>query len=328
MRYLLAVLLLAALPARAEPFRIIVTDLETPLVVNSVFDLALREGYFTREGVEVEFVRVQQTPMALAALGAGEGEMANVGTDALLMQVVRGADDLRAVGSTDKALPFLIARRAGVALDGARYGVGRVGSVDHVLSMRVLEGQGVAVEGLQILPLGQPPVRAQALLAGEIDATTMSIGTWLALPSHDGLEVVVDPAAYRAAVPVVTKVNAVTQAVLEDRGDDLQAVLAALTLAARDFAAKPETWVDAMARARPDVSRATLEELSVAYAKAWSVNGGVQRQELEETAAWMFDTEDFAGLTPPAMAQWVDFVPMDAVLARIGTAEGMDAISR
>ena len=70
--------------AKAAPFRLIVTDLEPPLVPNSVMDLAAELGYFAREGVDVELVRVQQTPSALAALEAGEGEMANVSVDAVL----------------------------------------------------------------------------------------------------------------------------------------------------------------------------------------------------------------------------------------------------
>ena len=47
-------------------------------------DLAVELGYFDREGVEVELVRVQQTPSAVAALQAGEGEMANISVDAAL----------------------------------------------------------------------------------------------------------------------------------------------------------------------------------------------------------------------------------------------------
>ena len=91
---LLAGLLIALSPigsAKAAPFRLIVTELEPPLLPNSVMELALNEGYFTREGVEVELVRVQQTPSAIAAIAAGEGEMANIGLDALLQLHARGA---------------------------------------------------------------------------------------------------------------------------------------------------------------------------------------------------------------------------------------------
>ena len=85
-----AALLLAGMSmmAQAEPFRLIVTHLEPPLVPNSVMDLAVELGYFEREGVDVELVRVQQTPSAIAAIQSGEGEMANVGLDALIQLVV------------------------------------------------------------------------------------------------------------------------------------------------------------------------------------------------------------------------------------------------
>ena len=64
----------------AEPFKLIVTETETPLVPNSVSDLALGLGYYKRAGVDVELVRVQQTPSAVAALRSGQGDMANIGS--------------------------------------------------------------------------------------------------------------------------------------------------------------------------------------------------------------------------------------------------------
>ena len=109
----LAVGLLAGLgAASAEPFRLIVTDLEPPLVPNSVMDLAVQLGYFERENVDVELVRVQQTPSAIAALQAGEGEMANISVDAVLQLVGRDQLKLKAVVSPNKALPFLIAAKS------------------------------------------------------------------------------------------------------------------------------------------------------------------------------------------------------------------------
>jgi NitT/TauT family transport system substrate-binding protein len=104
--------------------------------------------------------------------------------------VLQGADDLRAVTSPNKSLPFLIAaqgrdRRTGRPA-GRSFGVGRVGSLDHSLSMKVLESEGVDTDALEIVTLGQPAVRAQALAAGQIDATTMSIGVWMSMPSTEG----------------------------------------------------------------------------------------------------------------------------------------------
>ena len=321
-------------PVAAEPFRLIVTDMEAPLVPNSVMDLALQEGYFERAGVEVELVRVQQTPMAMAALRSGEGEMANVAVESMLQSVAQGAEDLRAVMSPNKSLPFLIAAQGGIAsagdLEGKRFGVGRIGSLDHTLSMQVLESAGVDTASLQIVALGQPSVRAQALLADQIDATTMSIGVFTALEAQaaGSAQVLVDVDAYYRAAPVVSKVNAVTAETLASRGPEVEAVIEALTLAARDFAADPQLWVAAMQKARPDVAEADLQKLGAAFAGSWSVNGGLQREELEFSADWLYASEDFKGVTPAPVEAWTEFGPVEAVLARIGTTDGSDALTR
>jgi NitT/TauT family transport system substrate-binding protein len=318
--------------ALAEPFRMIITDMETPLVPNSVVDLALKGGYFDRAGVEVELIRVQQTPMALAALQANEGEMANVATEALVQLAARGTTNLRAVTSPNKALPYLIAAKEGVKsfddIQGKSFGIGRIGSLDHSLSTKVLTSKGIDTEKLSWVALGQPNIRAQALKAGQIDATTMSIGALLALPGHETLPVLVNVDEYFDAAPVTSKVNAVTVETLEKRGDEVQKVIEALTLAARDFAEKPESWATAMKEARPDVKPESLDELAKAFAKSWTVNGGIQKSELEFTQDWLYQTKEFEGLAKVDLKDWVDFAPADAVLKKIGSYDGLDTVSR
>lgn len=314
------------------PFRLIITDLEPPLVPNSIVDIALAGGYFDRAGVEVELVRVQQTPMALAALQSGEGEMANIATESLVQVVARGMKDLRAVTSPNKALPYLIAGKSGMTLatlPGQSFGIGRVGSLDHTLSSKVLSDQGVDPEGLQIVALGQPNLRAQALAAGQIGATTISVGSYLSLPGHEALPVLVDVDAYYKAAPVVSKVNAVRVETLQTRGAEVDAVIEALTLAARDMAKDKDAWPAAMAPLRPDVDPATLATLGEAFLGSWSVNGGLQKAELGYTQDWLYQSEDFQGLTPIPLEAWVDFGPADRVLGKIGVADGaLDQVSR
>lgn len=327
------VALMAAMSlANAAPFRLILTHLEPPLVPNSVMDFALELGYFEREGVEVELVRVQQTPSAIAALQANEGEMANIGVDALLQLAAQGVDDLIAVASPNKSLPFLIAARADIAtpadLAGHSFGVGRVGSLDHSLSMKVLESAGLNTDTLDILTLGQPNVRAQALAAGQVDSTTVSIGVWLALPDKDGYHVLVDQEQYYLAAPVVNKVNVVPQAVLDTRRDEVLGVLRALVNISRDFAADPSLWADAMEPVATNIDRATLEDLARSFDGSWSVNGGMSAAELAFTQDWLYSTEDFAGVAPVALDQWVDFSVMDEVLADLGIDDSADTPDR
>lgn len=326
------VLALLVGPASAEPFRLIVTDLEAPLVPNSVMDLAVSLGYFEREDVDVELVRVQQTPLAITALQAGEGEMANIGVDSLLQLVASGQLDLRAVMSPSKSLAFMIVARDSVAdvasLTGQSFGIGRVGSVDQSLSRQVLASQGVEIDSLQQVALGQPAARAQALAAGQIDATTMSLGTWTTLPDQTGMKVLVDQDAYFAAAPVVSKVNVVLPETLETRRPEVVAVVTALTRLARDIVADPQIWVDAMAEIRPDLEREDLEALATAYGQSWSINGGLSATDLAFTADWNFKSPDFVDLEAIELDRWVDFTIADEVLAELGTLPDMDPADR
>ncbi|MBP7242644.1 ABC transporter substrate-binding protein [Amaricoccus sp.] len=327
MKRRLAVVALATLlaaPVAAEPFRLIVTDMEAPLVPNSVMELAEQEGYFDRAGVDVEFVRVQQTPLAMAALRSGEGEMANVALEALLQATAQGATDLRGVMSPNKSLPYLIAGRDLAAvgdLAGKRFGIGRIGSVDHLLSTKVLEAAGVDPAGLEMIALGQPQARAQALLAGQIDATTMSIGSFTAIDDDPAISVLVDVEDYYRAAPILSKLNVVRTETLASRGKDVEAVIEAITLASRDFAADPKKWVSAMQKARPDVDVADLELLAAVFAGSWSIDGGISAPELEAAQAWLHEGEDFAGIAPAPLDAWADLAPLDAVIARIGAPD-------
>lgn len=327
-----AILSLIGSATMAEPFRLILTHLEPPLVPNSVMDLALELDYFAREGVDVELVRVQQTPSALASLLAGEGDMANASVDGVLQLVARGGDTLRAVASPNKSLPFLIAARSEIGtpanLPGHSFGVGRIGSLDHSLSTEVLASNGVDMDDLEVVTLGQPAVRAQALAAGQVDATTMSIGVWLSIPEKEGLGVLVPQDAYYQAAPVVNKVNVVSAEVLETRREEVVAVARALVKISRDFAADPSAWATAMNDYRGNLSADEMRALAESFTGSWSVNGGISREELQYTQDWVFETEDFMGLEPISLDAWVDFSVMDDVLSDLGTDPGADRPTR
>jgi NitT/TauT family transport system substrate-binding protein len=313
---------------QAEPFRLIVTHLEPPLVPNSVMDLAVELGYFEREGVEVELIRVQQTPLAIAALLAGEGEMANVGVDALLQITIQQGPVLKAVASPNKALPFLIAAKSDIeAIDdlaGRSFGVGRIGSLDHSLSTKVIEAGGVDTASLDFVTLGQPNVRAQALAAGQIDATTMSIGAWMSIPDRTGLHVLVPQEAYYAAAPVVNKVNAVPLGVLEARRDDVVAVTRALNRISRDFAADPTVWAKAMVPHAGTLTEDELVQLAHSFDGSWSVNGGMNRDEMTFTQQWLYETEDFKDAPAIEIDVWTDFSILAQVLDEMGVEAGSD----
>jgi NitT/TauT family transport system substrate-binding protein len=311
-----------------QPFRLIITELEAPLVPNSVMLLAQQLGYFDAEGVNVELIQVTDTPLAVAALQAGEGEMANVALDAALLLVAKDILDLRAVASPDKFLPFLVACAESVTspedMAGRSFGVARVGSLDYTLSSMVMNSYEINPENVEFVAIGAPAARAEALAAGQIDCTTMSIGVWLSIPDKAGLHILVPVAEYGARAPVVNKVNIVSADTLANRGDDIEAVLRALIRLSREFNADPQAWVEAMMDARPDQTEEVLTTLAESFVGAWSVNGGLNADQLTFAVEQIFAGEDFVGLTPPELGDWVDGGPVCSILHEIGVDETAD----
>jgi NitT/TauT family transport system substrate-binding protein len=127
---------------------------------------------------------------------------------------------------------------------------------------------------------------------------------------------------------VVQKVNVVTDEVLAKRRDDVAAVVRALIAISRDFADHPENWVEHMAKARPDASRENLAELAKSFAESWSVNGGLNRKELEFSVDWAFESPDLAGVRKVPLTEWVDFTLVDEALGTAGVHPGFDEPGR
>jgi NitT/TauT family transport system substrate-binding protein len=312
----------------ADPFRIIVTETEIPLVPNSVTWLAVTLGYFARAGVNVELVKVGQTPSAVAALRSGGGEMANIGTDTALQLVGRNQMLLHGVISPDKALPFVIASKRSLNkvrdLAGKTFGVARIGSVDYDMTRVVLGRLGVNPDSVQYLAIGQPDVRAQSLLAGQIDATAISIGTFTVLPDKSSIKMLVDQALFFKNAPFVSKLNVVTEDTVKNRPKDIAAVVRGLILASRDFAAHPKIWIDAMAAARPEVSRAQFTALAASYTNNWSVNGGLNLTALRFTTDTLYRGPDFKDLRAVDPKEWIDLSFVNSTLRTVGVDRAGD----
>ena len=273
----------AAAPTPAGAFTIIVTENEVPPVPNSVLQLAKELGYFQRAGVNVDFLPTTGTPLAVAALLAREGDMANITIDALVAMARHRQTGFRAVSAPAKPIPYVLVAKSDIpsvkALAGKTFGIGQAGTLDAVLTERLLATAGVE-RSVDMVGIGPPVARLKTLVNGRIDATTVSVGTWAMLPDKRGLKILVGRAAFDALAPPIAKVNVVSLETLRTKRDDLVKVTAALMRLSRDFARNPRLWSEAMTRSETRVPEAELARLAELYRGDWCVDDCLDRDDL------------------------------------------------
>ena len=318
--------------ATAERLRLVVTHTAPPLVPNSVMDLADTLGFYRREGLAVDLVRVQNTPLAIVALKTGNADLANISLSGALQLAAQRVMKIKAILSPDKSIRYLIASHGDVpsikALEGFTLGIGGVGSLDHSMTRLVLAAHGVNVEKVKMVALGEPHVRALALSARRIDATTMSVGMWNRFRDRPGLKVLLSDEDYFNAAPVLNKVIVADQNFLAARRPAVERFVAALVTASRAFAADPGVWVEAMRQARPEVPQWELEELARSFAHHWSVNGGLDPVQVVYSIEQLYRQPEFRGLRSVSADELLDRGPLGLALSRLGIIEGLDEPAR
>jgi NitT/TauT family transport system substrate-binding protein len=280
---LFLVVLVVLRTTAAGGFTIIVTENEIPLVPNSVLQLAKELGYYERAGVQVDFVHANGTPLAVAALLAGEGDMANITIDALVAMWRQKQTGYRAVSAPAKPIPYVLVANSAITsvkgLAGKTFGIGQSGTLDATLSERVLAAEGVA-KAVDMVSIGPPVARVKALVNGRIDATTISIGTWAMTPEKYGLNILVDRDRFDAIAPLISKVNVVSLDTLRRNREEIVRVTTALMQLSRDFSRAPRSWSDALSGSNPNVSQAELARLADRYRDDWCADDCLDRGDL------------------------------------------------
>jgi NitT/TauT family transport system substrate-binding protein len=303
-----------------------------PPLPNSVLWLAKDLGFYAREGLEVELSEFQGTPLAIAAMIAGDIDVANISTSEVIRMTATKGQPMRAIHSPDARLYFLIAARDEFksvgALQGKTFAVSRIGSVDHSLSTIALKALGLNPANLTMVAMGVPATRAQALVAGRVDATSLSVGTWITIQKEPGVRILVDHNTYFENAAVVEKVNAVTTKVMDEKPEQLRRFTAAILKASRLFAENQESWVAAITKRRPDVDRQDAANLWTGFRTAWAVNGLMNLETYKKSADFFYQAGILEKVPRIEVGEWTDTRFVDGVLREIGVNAKFDPTGR
>jgi NitT/TauT family transport system substrate-binding protein len=147
-----------------------------PVTGHGKFFVAKEQGFFAKEGLDVELIEFQNSADGLNAVVAGKLDIGAFGTTAPVAHIAKGAK-LKIIGGImggDAALiatPANASKIAGVAdLKGKKIATVRMASGDAVLR-GALKDKGINWKtDVQIFELKNPPAVIEAVKSGQVDA--------------------------------------------------------------------------------------------------------------------------------------------------------------
>ena len=134
--------------------------------------LADAKGYFRQAGIAPQLVQVRSTIALPGILGGSIDYTTAFGSS--IGRTIQGAPLRSVLAMVAKPSFYLVARpeiRTVADLKGKIVAVGSLGTVNHLVTQRVLANFGVAPEEVTIMAVGDTPLRMAALKSGTVQAT-------------------------------------------------------------------------------------------------------------------------------------------------------------
>jgi NitT/TauT family transport system substrate-binding protein len=186
----MAMLVLAAVPAAAQPERPWHHGIIEPKSDAGFLLMAARRGFAAREGLNLQILQVKDDQLGLRALLSGELDSYEGGVQGPIMADVRGAD-VKIIGCHWPVVPHGIMARDGIPdvahLKGKTIAVSAPGSFPDMLARMALAKFSLARSEVRFAPIGGDRDRYNALVGGVVDAAVVS-NEYMPLPSSRGLK--------------------------------------------------------------------------------------------------------------------------------------------
>ncbi|MDP9384927.1 MAG: ABC transporter substrate-binding protein [Actinomycetota bacterium] len=261
-----------------------------PNGVHAGIYLARGRGYDTAEGVRLRIRKPGASTDAPRLLEGGRVDLAILGIHDLGLARERGADLVGVMALVQRPLGAVLAQpgvRSPRELEGGRVGVTGLPS-DRAVLRSVVRGAGGDPRRVRETRIGSEAVRA--LLARRVDGVTAfwNVEGVAARARRPGIsEFRVDEFGAPAFPELVL---CVTRATLEDRRDEIEAVIRALQRGYVETQFDPESAVSAIVARERAVGQAALAAQLDAVAPAFTAGvpayGLLERDRLEAWARW------------------------------------------
>jgi ABC-type nitrate/sulfonate/bicarbonate transport system substrate-binding protein len=139
--------------------------------------VAYEEGFFKKNGLEVEMLHIPSTSRAIQTMLAGEVAFSYTDGRNAMQADLKGADVVMLLGVANHFVFSFLARpeiKKISDLKGKRIGITRIGSSSHTVTLWIMSRAGLKPDEYQLVPLVEVPNVLTAMLAGQVDAGALS----------------------------------------------------------------------------------------------------------------------------------------------------------
>lgn len=140
---------------------------------------ALDKGFFEEAGLKVEVTGYARAT-AIRAMLSGSADLIEIDSGSALLSWINGAPLKFVNMPIPGALDVIIAKPEIKTIEqavGRKWATSGAGSQGEVFAQAILKNHNITPSQVTFVPVGSPADRARALLAGQVDVTTMTIAT-------------------------------------------------------------------------------------------------------------------------------------------------------
>ena len=308
-----------AQPAKEAPLRLIRFGYTSTPDVNSLPSFLAMES-LREKGYDVVPVFIAEDSQAIQAVLAGDVAFSDASVNQVLAAIQQGADlkEVYVRARSDQSLVASMSIQSGSDLHGKKIAISDPGSSSTAMIQQWFKENFPEAQP-ELVIVGSSDVRAQAMLSGQVDATSLELGDILALQKER-------PGDFHVLAPFATQLPKIQWEMvftsgkyIKENPDVVDAIIEAELLSNRRVYAEPDYLMDRGYKYVSDRDPADLQEVLNAYRETnfWTVDGGLTDEEVQYNIDFFVNSGSLEpGLT---VAQVADRSPLDRVLKRIGS---------
>ena len=207
--------------------------------------VAHQEGFFTREGLDVESIVVRNDAVILAALAAGEFDFVETGSPPAVVAISKGLPFV-IIGGFRNRLDYMLIGKKGSSsiadIKGGKVGVTGAGGLSEAVAVSGMKKLGYQRDkDYTIFYAGNSPLRMLALEQGIIDASIFSPQQHLIL-TQKGYKIIADIGSLLPEIPALTLSS--TRNKIKSNPDQAVRFLRAMNLAMNLIKSDPQRALD------------------------------------------------------------------------------------